>query len=306
MRLVTMCAMTLLLVGCNEEATLTGRPATSTSTNPPVAGGNSNPFSARSVILQNLVRTEDSFGDIRILGEATATTPSPVAFVQITCTFKDAAGTTLGTDFTYVVGRVVKMSSSGINTNSALANGDTGYFDVLTSRSDASVASYACTPTFSTSPTTSPSARLEAQSAPSPTSDFRGRVMYAGSAKNIGSSPLIFGQVFAVSISRAGSPLDISFSYISGQTAVLSTGGTTNTGLDVERTAPFSIDSGATFSDVASTVYLYDWTDVASLGTTPAATVSAVGRQNDTLEYEAMHAARNERLRNLQIAHEAQ
>lgn len=237
------------LSGCGGGDVFTGGIPSPTSQ--PIPGGNAAP---QSVTLRNLVRTQDAVGDTRILGEAVTTSSTPLTFVKVTCTFKDSAGTTLGTDMTYVRSRVVKLVNTGDNTNSALSAGDTGYFSLLTSRSDATISSYSCVPSFSQTATTTPSARLEIQGEPTVTSDFRGDVMYIGSAKNTGSKPLMFGKVFAVTLSKTGTMLDMTFGYVTAQTP-------TDTRLDVEQIGTFNISQSVPFSERGTTVYLYDWSD---------------------------------------------
>lgn len=268
-----------------------------TPTNTPTApaGGNAAPI--QSVTLQNLIRTQDASGDILILGEAVTTSPSPLAFVKVTCTFKNAAGAILGTDLTYIVGRVVKITSIDTNTNTALSAGDTGYFNVLTSGNNATVSSYSCEPTFNVSPSSAPSARLEVHGAQTVTSDFRGNNMYVGSAKNTGIKPLIFGQVYAATFSKTGALLDLSFDYISGQTGVTSVG-TTDTALDVERTGTFSVNTSASFAERGTTTYLYGWQDVNTLGGTPAAGLTIVD-QLRRMSHEELHALRNREIEDM-------
>lgn len=262
-RPVVLLVMTVWLAACNDEATLT-RPGSGTST-PPPAGGNSGPPATSLVTLANLTRSADALGNIRILGTASSRASGTVSFVQVTCAFRDAAGTALGSDQSYIVGSVVKLAGTGTVTNTALNAGDTGYFEILTTRSDASVSNYSCEASFSTFAATAPAARLELTDAPAATSDFLGNAVASGSVKNTGSSPLILGQVFALTFDRADALTDISAGFISGQRAALPTGGSTGTALDVNQIGTFSVTTVTPFSDVANTRYSFNWTDVDTL-----------------------------------------
>src|SRR3569833_3764539 len=120
------------MLGCNNDS---GSGEAGGGTPPPrPPGGTSLPPTA--VTLGNLPRTQDASGHIRIMGSVTSSAAAPVNFEQVKCTYKDAAGATLGTNQSYIVGSVVRMTSTGAYTNTALNPGDVGYFDKQTTHSE--------------------------------------------------------------------------------------------------------------------------------------------------------------------------
>src|SRR3569832_3031525 len=110
------------MLGCNNDS---GSGEAGGGTPPPrPPGGTSIPPTA--VTLGNLTRTQDASGHIRIMGSVTSSAAAPVNFVQVKSTFKDAAGATMGTDQTYIVVSVVRMTCHGAFTNPALNKVDVG------------------------------------------------------------------------------------------------------------------------------------------------------------------------------------
>lgn len=300
MRLIIFCAATLL-AGCGEEMAFTvGAPAPIGVSPRPPAGGNAIPPptqpTTQLVTLRNLVRTQDAGGDIRILGEVITTSSRPLVFVKVACTFKDASDIVIGDESTYIVSRVVKLTSINSNTNTALRTDDVGYFDILTSRKDVTVSSYSCEATYRFSPSSTPSALLEVQGTPTVTSDSIANTMYVGNVKNAGTAPLIFGKVYAATFSKTGALIDVSSAYISGQTGVTLTG-TTDTALDAERIGTFTINTLSAYSVRGTTTYLYDWQDVATLGT-PAAGLTRAD-QSLRMSHEELHALRNKEIEDI-------
>ena len=295
MRQILLCAA-MALAGCNDGPLLftTGTPVPAPTGAQPPKAGNSVPAQS-AVTLRNFVRTKDFDGNIRILGEAITTSSTPLAFVKATCTFKDSAGIALGEDVTYIVGRVVKMAGTNTNDNSAIRSGDTGYFDLHTSLNHATISSYDCVSSFNPAPSTAPSAQLQVQGSPTVTSEYNGDVMYVGSAKNVGSKPLIYGKVFAVTLSKTGAPLDVSFGYVTG-TMAATPAGNTDTGLSIDQAGRFTVMARAPFSERGETTYLYGWRDVDTLGS-PAA--SLAGMTNYArISQRGMHAIRNAEIAN--------
>lgn len=284
------------MLGCNNDS---GSGEAGGGTPPPrPPGGTSIPPTA--VTLGNLTRAQDASGHIRIMGSVTSSAATPVNFVQVKCTFKDAAGATLGTDQTYIVGSVVRMTSTGAFTNTALNPGDVGYFDVLSTRSDAAIATYTCAATFSTAASTPPAAKLELVGIPNVTANLNGQTLIEGTVKNSGTSPLVFGEVFSVVFDRSnGALLDIHSRFITGRTTTLPTGGTTATALDVNEEGQFTLNTFARYTSTGDIKYLFDWSDSDTLSA--ALTLGELADVSEaSMTYVEQHEQRNRRIEELQ------
>lgn len=288
------------MLGCNDDSGPAQPVAGSTSAPRPPAGSSVPPT---VVTLGNLSRTQDLSGHIRILGNVTSSADATVNFVQVKCTFQDAAGGTLGIDQTYIIGSVVRMNSTGAYTNTALNPGEVGYFDVQSTRSNAAVASYTCEPRFSTGASTPPAAKMEIVGDPIVTSDFTGQTVISGSVKNNGTSPLVSGEVFSVVFDRSGALLDINSRFIKGRTAPLPTGGTTTSALGVDESGTFTLNTFARYTSKGDIKYLFDWSDVSSLAATLA--LDPPNADEEALTDAERHARRNARIDEIRASGEA-
>lgn len=240
-----------LIAGCGDEAAFT----TPTGARPTT--GNSTP-EAPDIQLSGLVQRQDASGNARILGEATNTGGGVASFVQVQCALLDASGAVLTTRSTFVNGTVVKLTSTGQNTNTALRAGERGFFAISGALNNTAVASFRCDPSFDTFATTAPDARLELTSTPTRLSDPSGFLRVSGEVKNTGTRALAFGQVYMVVMDAAGMPLDLSFAFINGETVPTSTG-TTDTGLNPDAAGSYTVPTRAPFSDAGTLVPLLSW-----------------------------------------------
>lgn len=289
-RVFLLAILPAFMLGCNDDSgpaqPISGPPA------PRPPAGSAVPPTA--VTLGNLVRTQDVSGHIRIMGSATNSADATLNFIQVKCTFKDAAGATVGTDQTYIVSSVVRMSSTGAYTNTALNRGGVGYFDVQSTRSNAEIASYTCEPSFSTGASTPPAAKMEIVGEPSVVSDFNGRIVISGTVKNSGTSPLASGEVFSVVFDGSGALLDINSRAIKGRTATLPSGGTTTSALGVDESGTFTLNTFARYTSYDDIKYLFDWSDVSSLAATLALDLPSA--DEEALTDAERHARRNARI----------
>lgn len=286
-----------LILGCNNDPG--SNQAGGGALNPKPPGGTSVP--PTTIALGNLTRTKDVSDHIRILGSVTSSADATVNFVQITCAFKDASGVTVGTNQSYIVGSVIKMTSTGAFTNTALSPGEVGYFDVLSTRSDAAIATYSCEPTFSTAASTSPAANIELVGTPTVVSDFTGQTVVSGKVKNSGTSPLISGEVFSVVFDKTGALLDIHSRFIGGRTATLPGGGTTTSALAVNEIGSFTMNTVARYTEQADIKYLFSWSDINSLSATLTLNQSA-DMPESSLTYAERHEQRNKQIDEMKAA----
>lgn len=297
MRYAIWLLMGMMMVGCEGEDVFT-RPGNGTGVRPGGGTAVPAPNTPKIQFLSGPVRGVDTLGNVRYRGSLTNLGSAAANFVEVSCTSRDAAQAVLGVDRSFIVGRVVKLSSTEVNTNTGLDTGDEGFFEVVTRHSAAEVASFDCAIDFETFAATPPAARLENVGEPGVRSDFTGHVNIFGSVRNTGTQGLTFGEVFSITRNRAGEIIDISSSFIDGETVTLvSLGTTTDTALRPNATGLYEILTLAQFSEFASVSYLFDWSDstitngVASMLVQPA-TLNAVSPHES-------QAQRNERIREL-------
>ncbi|MBU0501639.1 MAG: hypothetical protein KJ811_00135, partial [Candidatus Margulisbacteria bacterium] len=132
----------------------TSTTSTSTSTTTTVPSG--------SVIIKgNINKVEDYFGNADFYGEIINNSGGNVSFVEITITMKNASGSVIDTDSTFINGTVLILNSSGIDTGSCLRPGEYGAFWVNTSTDFSDVASYEYDLDWNTHAASNPSASLE-------------------------------------------------------------------------------------------------------------------------------------------------
>jgi hypothetical protein len=204
---------------------------------------------------------EDYSGDLKLLGEVQNNGDATVSFVEVTCNFYDTTSKLIGTDYTYLVGSVVGLSS-GIYTNTALRPSEKGAFEVWTSIKNSTVATYDCSATYETYDTTEPEAQLAIVGNVKAQSDYFDDLELLGQVKNIGTKGLIFGEVYFIVRNSAGKILDIDFNYINGETVPLpDIGSTTDTALRVNSQGTFDVSTLVPFSSYGSYEAKYDWTD---------------------------------------------
>lgn len=246
----------IIIAGCggSSNSEIIGSPIS--NQNPPLVTGQ-----PKLEFAGPIYKTEDSFGNLKLLGEITNSGNTTASFAELKCAFYDSSSNLIGEDSSYVVGTVVRLVQSDMLTNTALKPSDKGAYEVWTNLKSSGVARYSCTPTFSIYATADPAAKLEITGKISAQSDYFNHLELLGEVKNTGTKGLTFGQVYFIVKNKSGSIVDIDFSYITGETVTVSSGITTDTALSINGTGTFSVSTSVPLSSYSSYEPKYDWTD---------------------------------------------
>jgi len=201
------------------------------------------------IIKGNINKVEDYFGNADFYGEIINNSGGNVSFVEITITMKNASGSVIDTDSTFINGTVLILNSSGIDTGSCLRPGEYGAFWVNTSTDFSDVASYEYDLDWNTHAASNPSASLEVIGTINETTDFSGNRKFLGEIRNNSSTNARFVIIYFICKNSAGKVINISSSYITG------------TDLSAGETNSFDVSTSISPEEIGSYYYLFDWSE---------------------------------------------
>ena len=201
--------------------------------------------------------TQDSSGDIKILGELQNVGDSDVSFVKITYTFKDAGDNLLDTEYTYIYGSSKRLSR--IVTDTILSPNEVGSFLMYTDVSYNLVNSMSYVISFENYDTTPLIAEINLYGSLIKREDTFGELEIIGELENVGSLLAYFVQFVPTVKNSVGQVIDVGFTYINGVTVELDSGITTDTGLYPGQTASFKVYTLADYSSVDNVTYKINW-----------------------------------------------
>jgi hypothetical protein len=201
--------------------------------------------------------TQDYSGDIKILGELQNVGNSDVSFAKITYTFKDASGTLIDTEYTYVYGSSKRLSS--IVTDTILSPNEIGSFQLYTDVPFNLVSSMSYVISFENYETTPLIAEIILYGKLVEREDSFGDLEILGELKNVGSLLAYFVKFVSTAKNNVGQVIDVDYSYIDGVAVELNSGITTDTGLYPDQIASFKIYSSAEYSEVDNVTNKINW-----------------------------------------------
>ena len=223
--------------------------------------------------------TQDYSGDIKILGELQNVGNSDVSFVEITYTFKDASGTLLDIEYTYVYGSSKRLSS--IVTDTILSPNEVGSFQLYTNVPFNLVSSMSYVISFENYDTTPLIAEIILYGKLVEREDYFGDLEILGELKNVGNLLAYFVKFVSTAKNNVGQVIDLDYSYINGVTVELDSGITTDTGLYPDQIASFKIYSSAGYSEVDNVTYKINWNE--GNATTHPLTINKSGDSQGTI-----------------------
>lgn len=160
----------------------------------------------------------NSLGDLKYLGELINTGQVPVCFVKIVIDSKNAAGGLIDSDFTFVEGSTLSISS--IETDTCLKPGEFGAFEVSTSLKF-SPASFSTTINWETDNVTTPvvtSSQVILDGTITESTDFFGDLTLRGFIKNTHTTKTVrFVEITFVAI-KNGLVQETDFTFVNGST----------------------------------------------------------------------------------------
>ena len=215
--------------------------------------------SAGNVILldSTVYVTQDSSGNIKILGELQNVGNGDVSFVEITYTFRDASGTLLDIDYTYAYGSSKRLSS--IVTDTILSPNEVGSFLMFTNVPYNLVNSMSYVISFENYDTTPLIAEINLYGSLVKQEDAFGEMEIIGELKNVGSLLAYFVHFVPTVKNSVGQVIDVGFTYINGVTVELDSSITTDTGLYPRQIASFKRYTSAEYSEVDNVTYKINW-----------------------------------------------
>lgn len=206
---------------------------------------------------------EDAFGDLKILGKVQNIGNKAADFVKINFTFYDASSNVIGTDYTYIIGAVLKLKLINMTTNTALKPQDIGAFMLWTNIKKSDVARYDYSFECNADDLIDPNAKLEMIGDVLTEKDYFGDLNLSGKVKNTGTQGLAFGMVYFLIKNRDDILINIDYDYISGETITLpSIENTTDTALNIGKEGTVSVMTSTPFEDYFSSEIKYDWMDM--------------------------------------------
>jgi hypothetical protein len=189
-------------------------------------------------------------GRVRNVGSRT------YSFVEFHVELRDSIGNTLGSDYTYLFGTNLTLTSTDMETGTCLRPGETGFFSFYVdtpSNTDGIYYSFEA----STYSTATPDANLIMWQGPRASEDYAGNVDLSGVVKNTGNAALKFGMVACAASAANNEMLDAFFTFIDGESIDGS-----SSGLRVGNTAPFDISIlFAAYSEFRSSECRISWDD---------------------------------------------
>lgn len=178
------------------------------------------------------------------------------SFVKFLVELRDSFGNTIVSDFTYIFGTNLTLTTGDMETGTCLRPGETGLFAFYVDTPDNTDAVYYGFEA-ETYATTTPDANLVIWQGPSASEDYAGNVDLSGVVKNTGVAILKFGIVFCSANGANSEMLDGFFCFIDGESIDGS-----NSALRVGHTANFDISIlSADFSEYRSSECRTSWID---------------------------------------------
>jgi len=223
--------------------------------------GDNNGASPNIVLLGSLNVTTDYFGDIKIFGELKNTGNKAAIFIEIKFTFYDSSSNVIGTDYTYVDGSCMKISTINTTSDTALVPNEFGAFELWTNIDANLVSSYTYRISFDAYDLEQPTANLVVDSINIQT-DYFDDLELLGTATNLGTTGLIFGKISFAIKNAAGLIIDTDFSYIEGENVYLkSIDSYTDTALNVGSTGTFDVSTSIGSTEYSTYYYKTSWSD---------------------------------------------
>jgi len=215
--------------------------------------------SAGNVILldSTIYVTQDSSGDIKLLGELQNIGNADASFVKITYTFRDAYEALLDTEYTYAYGSSKRLSS--VITDTILSPHEVGSFLMYTNVPYNLVDSMSYVISFENYDTTPLIAEIILHGSLVKQEDIFGELEIVGELKSVGSLLAYFVQFVPTVKNSVGQVIDVGFTYINGVTVELGSGMTTDTGLYPRQIASFKKYTSAEYSEVDNVTYKINW-----------------------------------------------
>jgi len=201
--------------------------------------------------------TQDSFGDIKILGELQNVGNADVSFVKITYTFKDASDDVLDTEYTYVYGS--SKNTDTVVTDTILSPGEVGSFSLYTNVPNDLVTSMYYTISYENYDTYQMKSEIVLHGNIVKQPDYFGYLELLGELKNLRGAIGYFVKFVATVKNVKGQVIDVGYSYINGSTVELASGIITDTALSPIEIASFKVSTIAMYSNTGETSYKINW-----------------------------------------------
>ncbi len=258
-------------------------------------------FGPRIELDGSIYQTTDSSGRPHLYGVLKNTGDSSVVFVKARCSFFSADSALVKESLSYVNGTNVVLTTIDATTNTALKPDETGVFEVAPYIESDEFATYECKYTYDLANNTrDPDAKMELVGTVNVQQSYFGDIEYLGQVKNTGEKGLVFGKVYFVTRDTANSIVDISFSYVNGDTVTLaSIETTTDTALNIGSIGTFLTSARVPFSTYGQHLVMMAWDDSEITDGTARKSDRSVGKSLIDSEAEE----RNERIDSLRDAY---
>ncbi len=180
---------------------------------------------------------------------------STLCFNKIFMDFKSSSGYVLMSDWTYITGSNLTLTSIDTEVDACLRPGETGFFGTYVTgpMGQVSVVSYHFE--SRSTGTATPDAQIVVASGPNP-SDSYGEIKLTGSLRNSGHSDAKFVKIHACLESSSGRLLDVDMTYVDGVTI-----DGTDSGLHPNQSGSFTMYTYAPSSSYSRTVTKTAWDD---------------------------------------------
>ncbi len=249
----------------------------------------------------SIYQTTDSLGRPHLFGVLKNTGNGSAVFVKARCSFFSADSALVEESFSYVIATNVVLTTIDATTNTALKPDETGVFEVAPFIESDEFSTYECKYTYDNANNTrDPDAKMELVGTVNVQQSYFGDIEYLGQVKNTGEKGLVFGQLYFVTRDTANSIVDVSFTYVNGDTVTLaSIDTTTDTALNIGSTGTFSTSTRVPFSTYGQHLVMMAWSDSEITGGTARKSDRPVGKMLVDSEMEG----RNERIDSLRDAY---
>jgi hypothetical protein len=192
-----------------------------------------------------------------------------LTFVKITMDFRNSAGVTLATDWTYIWGFNRTLTSIDSETDTCLSTGTFGWFESYVEVDVSRVDTIYYNIEYRTSSTVRPDADVIISSGPNVGRDYADDVKLTGSLKNAGADHAMFCQIYCVLKDDSSGILDFAFTYVDGSAV----GAASTSGLHRNESGPFTMYTFANYYSFQFEQCRTSWDDYGSpVAATPTPT----------------------------------
>ena len=213
-------------------------------------------------LVSDITQSVDVLDSVHLYGEVQNNGGKTAVFGKVNCAFYKADSSLVDTSFSYIIGSNLVLSRIDATTNTALRSGDKGVFEVWSNLAPWEFSTYECRFSYDQTTTREPGSELIVDGNLTRQKDYRGDVRYLGKLKNKGENGLIFGKLNVVTRSYTGAIIDISSSYVDGETVLISSiDSNTDTALRAGSSGTVSVYTSAPYGRYGSHEVYPEWSD---------------------------------------------